>query len=100
MRNDLYLRKIANKVLFYQIITIICFLIISIIFEMNEILLLLSIPVFFVYTAYILLILIFQDHNCPNCGESFFKKKGTFADIGFSIYTKKCTNCLYKLKYK
>lgn len=43
-------------------------------------------------------ILIFDDNLCPHCNEYFFKKKGEVANIGFSIYTKKCTNCGYKLK--
>lgn len=98
MANDCELRKTANQTICYQISTLIVFLIISIGFQMNGFLLLFLIPLFFVYSFYILTILIIQDNLCPNCGNYFFKQKDSFANLGLSIYHKKCTNCSYKLK--
>ena len=98
MNEDCKLKRIANLVVSYQMISIVCFLSISIIFEMNKILLGLFIVIFFIYSFYIMAILIFRDNLCPNCSNTFFKKKDTLINIGFSIYTKKCTNCGYRLK--
>lgn len=97
MDHEIKLRKIANQTIFYQISTLIAFLTISIGFQMNGFLLLLFIPLFFIYSCYILIILVFQDNLCPHCGNYFFKQKDSFANLGLSIYHKKCTNCLYKL---
>jgi hypothetical protein len=47
MNEDCKLKRIANLVVSYQMISIVCFLSISIIFEMNEILLGLFIVIFF-----------------------------------------------------
>lgn len=51
-----------------------------------------------VQSIYILFIFIVKENLCPNCNNRFFMKKDNFLNIGFSIYTKKCTNCGYKLK--
>ena len=83
MNEDCKLKRIANLVVSYQMISIVCFLSISIIFEMNEILLGLFIVIFFIYSFYIMAILIFRDNLCPNCSNPFFKKKDTLIDIGF-----------------
>ena len=53
MNEDCKLKRIANLVVSYQMISIVCFLSISIIFEMNEILLGLFIVIFFIYSFYI-----------------------------------------------
>ncbi|OBX82481.1 hypothetical protein A7456_07000 [Moraxella nonliquefaciens] len=97
MKKDIYLRKVANQTVIYQISTIVCFFVISIVFQMNEVAIMLFITMFFAYSFYILVILVFQENLCPNCGEHFFKKKNSFSNLGFSFYTKKCTNCGYKL---
>ena len=56
MNEDCKLKRIANLVVSYQMISIVCFLSISIIFEMNEILLGLFIVIFFIYSFYIMAI--------------------------------------------
>lgn len=53
---------------------------------------------FLVHGIYILFIFIARENLCPNCHNRFFIKKDSALNIGFSIYTKKCTNCGYKLK--
>lgn len=51
----------------------------------------------FAYSFYIFYILFVKENLCPNCGNNFFKQNNQFFNIGFSVYTKKCTNCGYKL---
>lgn len=46
-----------------------------------------------VYALFILL----QRPQCPSCHQSFLTKGDGF-NIGFSLYTHKCSNCGYKLK--
>lgn len=95
MNRNNFLISVANKVIFTQVSLHVSF--IGFIF-MGDIFIILFIPVFLIGCLYILKLLIFDDNLCPNCNEYFFKKKGEFMNIGFSMYTKKCTNCGYKLK--
>lgn len=98
MNVDQKLRQVANLTCFFQYSSILIFLIIGFVFNMNFSLFFLFFTFYFLFGFYIIFILIINDNLCPNCNEYFFKKKGEFMNIGFSMYTKKCTNCGYKLK--
>lgn len=41
---------------------------------------------------------LYVNSSCPECGKNFFYKGDNFTNLGFSLYTHKCTNCGYKLK--
>ncbi|WP_433847968.1 hypothetical protein [Acinetobacter proteolyticus] len=94
------LRSVANKVVVYQFFSIIILAFFTVVgseYDLN-VLVFLGFFIVAVYSIYILKILIFDENICPNCNKSFFKKEGSLSNLGFSIYTKKCTNCGYKLK--
>lgn len=95
MNRNNFLISVANKVIFTQVSLHVSF--IGFIF-MGDIFIILFTPVFLIGCLYILKLLIFDDNLCPNCNEYFFKKKREVFNIGFSMYTRKCTNCGYKLK--
>lgn len=41
---------------------------------------------------------IYINSSCPECGNNFFYKGDNPVNLGFLLYTHKCTNCGYKLK--
>lgn len=43
------------------------------------------------------LVIIMKQPKCPSCEKPFFTKGYGF-NVGFSMYTYKCSNCGYKLK--
>lgn len=91
------LRKVANQAVIYQILSVLIlvgFTTLDFTFEM-PFLSVIGFGVVSIYSLYILKILIFDDHPCPQCHLSFFKKRDSFSNLGFSIYTKKCTNCKF-----
>lgn len=93
------LRKVANFAVFYQFFSVLILMFFTILgneYQSNFITFI-GIFIVLVYSLYILNILIFSDNICPNCNGNFFKKNETVSNLGFSIYTKKCTNCGYKV---
>ncbi|ENX55958.1 MULTISPECIES: hypothetical protein [Acinetobacter] len=94
------LRGVAKKVVAYQFFSIIILTFFTVVgseFDLNF-LVFLGFFIVAIYSMYILKILIFDENICPNCNKSFFKKEGSLSNLGFSIYTKKCTSCGCKLK--
>ncbi|EPF71643.1 hypothetical protein GCM10025882_22260 [Acinetobacter gyllenbergii] len=94
------LRSVAKKVVAYQFFSIIILILFTVVgseFDLN-ILVFLGFFIVAICGIYILKILIFDENICPNCNKSFFKKEGGLSNLGFSIYTKNCTNCGYKLQ--
>lgn len=100
MKKDTILLKVANAVIIYQALSMIFVFSTGFVtlFIPIEIYVILFLFCFFISSMYIFFVLVINDNLCPNCNEYFFKKKGEFMNIGFSMYTKKCTNCGYKLK--
>lgn len=98
MNIDKKLEKVANLACFFQWSSVLLLVVIGFVFDMDIFMVFLFFLFYSCFGFYILLILILSDNLCPNCHEYFFKKKGEMFNIGFSIYTKRCTNCGYKLK--
>lgn len=96
---DYELATVARYVVCYQVTSIIMVFSTGFISKMIkiEIYIPFIIMTFFFFTFYIFFILFVKENICPKCNNSFFKKKNEFLNIGFSIYTRKCTNCGYKL---
>lgn len=97
MKKDKQLNSVANSVVLYQTITLSLFFTIILVFGFNIYVFYLLNLFIFIYSFYIVYNILVKENLCPQCGNSFFRKKDSFANIGFSIYTKKCTNCKYKL---
>lgn len=97
---DRELLTVARHVVRYQVTYIAMFFSTGFVvkFMELEIWILLFMISFLVHSIYILFIFIAKENLCPNCNNRFFMKKDNPLNIGFSIYTKKCTNCGYKLK--
>jgi len=57
---------------------------------------LLVLVLLFLYGVLMLYILLNHD-ECPNCGKRFFFKGENGFNLGFSMYTHKCSNCKHKL---
>ncbi|OTG70744.1 hypothetical protein B9T26_13450 [Acinetobacter sp. ANC 4169] len=51
----------------------------------------------FIVSSCIAIYKLYVNSTCPQCEKSFFYKGDNPANLGFSIYTHKCTNCGYKL---
>lgn len=97
---DRELLTVARHVVRYQVTCIAMFLSTGFVvqFVELEIWIALFMISLLVHSIYILLIFIVKENFCPNCNNRFFMKKDNSLNIGFGIYTKKCTNCGYKLK--
>lgn len=46
------------------------------------------------------LVIILQQPKCPYCEKSFFTKGDNIFNVGFSMYTRRCTNCKSSLNLK
>ena len=97
-KTDATLRSYCNTLLAFQLGMPILLLISGIFWERTGNIL--GIIIFFLvfsstamYAFYILL----SEPKCPNC-HGLFLAKNYPLNIGFSIYTKKCTTCAYKLR--
>ncbi len=97
--NKQKLRKVAFHAVLYQLLSIAIlslFTTLGYSFDL-PVFVLIGFIIIVCYSAYILKILIIDDNLCPNCHHHFFKRAGSFSNLGFSIYTKKCTNCKFKV---
>lgn len=83
----------------YQLGSIIILAVSGVIWEKysNDYAILLGAIVFFVLSG-IAIYSLYVDSNCPQCRGNFFYKGDNPANLGFSIYTHKCTNCGFKLR--
>jgi predicted RNA-binding Zn-ribbon protein involved in translation (DUF1610 family) len=54
--------------------------------------------VFFVILSGFAVYKLYVNSQCPQCRNNFFYKSNNPMNLGFSLYTHKCTNCGYKLK--
>lgn len=94
------LKRITIHAVAFQILSIVFLSLMSVLsYEFDlPILIFIGFFIIVIYSAFILKILIFDDNPCPNCRAPFFKKEGSLSNLGFSIYTKKCTNCKFYLR--
>jgi hypothetical protein len=97
--NNQNLRRVALHAVFYQILSVIILGFLTTLGFMFDqpILSLIGFIIIGIYSFFILKILIFDENPCPNCHAPFFKRKGSLSNLGFSIYSKKCTNCKFKI---
>ena len=53
--------------------------------------------IIFIILSCIAVYKLYVNSSCPRCGKNFFYKGDNPTNLGFSLYTHKCTNCGYKL---
>ena len=97
-KTDATLRSYCNTLLAFQLGMPILLFMSCIFWEYtgSVIWLVIFFPISFIMGMCALYILL-SEPKCPNC-HGLFLAKNYPLNIGFSIYTKKCTTCGYKLK--
>lgn len=82
----------------YQLGSLVLLILSGIIWESysNDYVICIAMMVFIVFSC-IAVYKLYVNSSCLQCGKSFFYKGDNPANLGFSLYTHKCTNCSYKL---
>ena len=82
----------------YQLGSIVLFISSGILWDRYAIdaLIVISMIIIFIW-SFVAIYKIYANSTCPKCNKNFFYKGDNPANLGFSFYTHKCTNCGYKI---
>lgn len=97
-RKSINLKAKCYFLVAYQLGSITLLILSGIIWETydNDYVIFIAVIVFIVLSC-IAVYKLYVNSSCPQCEGDFFYKGNNPANLGFSLYTHKCTNCGYRL---